>query len=312
MINPQQQETWRYFSDSAAEWRKKAEGSLPIRVNVIKQRNDFVLALALRLPALKRSLDVGCGTGELVCALAKAGVKAVGVDFAAEMLALSQAKAENEGLAEAEFVHASIFDYKPGEVKFDLISANGFIEYISEPQLRSFIGHAKSLLAPGGSLVLGSRNRLFNAFSLNEYTSIELSRGVYDKLIAEAMMFAQTAGVRDAIAQLLAAAEPLPSIDSHPRTGIGVSTRNQYTPGELVRLLAEAGLTTKEIYPIHYHVAGPRFAREHPESHVEVANHMQGYASECHYLIPFASTFMLHAESAPARRTSRIRSRGTT
>ncbi len=300
MINPQQQETWRYFSNSAAEWRKKAEGSLPIRVNVINQRNDFVLAVALRLPALKRSLDVGCGTGELVCALAKAGVKAVGVDFAAEMCALSQAKAENEGLAEAKFVHASIFDYKPGEEKFDLISANGFIEYISEPQLRDFIAHAKSLLTPGGALVLGSRNRLFNCFSLNEYTSIELSRGVYEKLIAEAMIFTQTAGVEDVIAQLLAAADLLPSIDSHPRTGIGVSTRNQYTPGELVRLLAEAELTIKQIYPIHYHVAISRFAREHPESHVEIANHMQKYAPECHYLIPFASSFMLHAESAEA------------
>lgn len=296
MINSQQEATWRYFSNSATEWRQKAEGALPARVNIIKQRNDFVLSVAQRIPSLKQSLDVGCGTGELVCDLARAGVKAVGVDFAAEMIALSRDKAARENLSQATFVHASIFEYDPRDVKFDLISANGFVEYISRLQLQQFIAHAKSLLAAGGSLVLGSRNRLFNVFSLNDFTRIEFERGALDALLKESMLFAGSASIDEVLAQLRKENDSLPAIEKHPRTGVDVSTRHQYTPGELVRLMADEGFTVRDIYPIHYHVAGPRFAREHPEHHVEFANLMQRWAADCHYLVPYASSFMLHAE----------------
>jgi len=295
MTSLQQQETLNYFRRAAAQWRQKAEGSIPMKVNVIKQRNDYVLKVAGNKTHLEHSLDVGCGTGQLVCELAKTGIKAVGVDFADEMIDICKQKIEAEGLTGAEFVHASIFDYTPDGIKFDLISANGFIECISEGQLLKFINHVKSLLAPAGSLVLGSRNRLFNAFSLNEYTQIELSKGVFQKLIAEALIFTGAGSLQEAIEELLWANDSLPPIDCHPSTNIEITTRCQYTPGQLVRLLRIAGFETVGLLPVHYHEAPPRFAREHPETHVEISNMIQRYAHDCHYLMPYASSFMLHA-----------------
>jgi 2-polyprenyl-3-methyl-5-hydroxy-6-metoxy-1,4-benzoquinol methylase len=295
-VKRQQQETLEYFRAAAAEWRQKASGAFPTKINVIKQRNDYVLNVAAALPSLERALDVGCGTGELVCDLARSGVQATGVDFAPEMIDLCEQKAQAEGITEAEFVTASIFDYRPTGITFDLISANGFIEYISEAQLVDFIDHVKTLLSPRGSLVVGSRNRLFNALSLNEFTQLELAGATYEKLIAEGMILANAKTAQEAVTALLASDDALPSIKRHPRTGgIEVETRHQYTPGQLARLLHESGLNCVGLVPVHYHAAIPRFAHEHPEAHVALAELMQTYGGDCHYLIPSASTFMVHA-----------------
>lgn len=296
MGSVQQQETLRYFSRVAAEWRQKAEGSVQQKVNVIKQRNDYVIEVAKNKDQCSSYLDVGCGTGELVCEITKHGIKAVGVDFAAEMIELCRQKAINENAAGAEFIHASIFDYKPDSLKFDLISANGFLEYISGVQLLNFVYHARSLLAPRGSIVVGSRNRLFNLISLNEYTQMEIVKDALDKLVAEAMIFTSAESPEECFEDLLCFDDPLPSVDRHPLTGIGVNTRHQYTPGQLIRLLNSVGFKVVGLIPVHYHGAPPRFRIEHPSAHVAVAEFMQEFASRCHYLIPFASTFMLHAE----------------
>jgi 2-polyprenyl-3-methyl-5-hydroxy-6-metoxy-1,4-benzoquinol methylase len=294
-VKSQQEETLEYFRAAATEWRQKAIGAAATKVNVIKQRNDYVLHVASALPNLERSLDVGCGTGELVCELARSGVQATGVDFAAEMIGLCEQKARAEGIT-AEFVTGSIFDYRPMGITFDLISANGFIEYISETQLVDFVDHAKTLLSPGGSLVVGSRNRLFNALSLNEFTQLELAAGTYRKLVAESMILANAKTAEEAVVALLASDDALPSIERHPRTGgIEVETRHQYTPGQLARLLHESGFDCVGLVPVHYHAAIPRFGREQPEAHVVLAELMQTYAVDCHYLIPSASTFMVHA-----------------
>lgn len=291
----QQQQTLDYFSSYAAEWRQKAEGSMSQEVNVIKQRNDYVLKVARGLSPLERALDVGCGTGELACDLARLGADTIGVDFAPEMIELCCQKAEKESVKNAEFIETSIFDYKPESKQFDLISANGFIEYISEEQLVRFISQARNLLQPGGSLVVGSRNRLFNLFSLNDYTQMEIDKGTWSKLIAEAILFNRTETMQDLLNELMCADDSLPSFERHPLTGVKVTTRYQYTPCQLVRLLAENGLTSVELAPVHYHGAPPKFARTNAEVHVQIANLINDFAEGNHCLIPFASTFMLHA-----------------
>ncbi|CDM65181.1 class I SAM-dependent methyltransferase [Pyrinomonas methylaliphatogenes] len=294
-MDRQQEETLAYFRRAAGEWRRRAEGSVPRKVNVIKQRNDYVLRVAQERARTACALDVGCGTGELVCELARRGIEAVGVDFAAEMIALGRRKAEDEGIANARFVHASIFEYDPESNRFDLVSANGFIEYISPAELGEFIRRARALLAAGGSLVMGSRNRLFNAFSLNEYTKMEIDRGAYERLVAESLIWADASSFEEARDSLLARDGKLPSIDRHPLTGIGVHTRHQYTPGELIRRLTRAGFEPVGIRAVHYHAAPPRFAREHPDAHVQFAETMNAYAPACLCLIPFSSSFMIHA-----------------
>lgn len=56
-------------------------------------------------------IDLGSGDGRIVIAAAKRGVKAMGVEYNPEMVALSKANAEKEGVsAKASFIRADIFE----------------------------------------------------------------------------------------------------------------------------------------------------------------------------------------------------------
>ena len=77
-------------------------------------------------------------------------------------------------------MNKKFFDYNT-DSKFKIISANGFIEYISENELKKFLKNSFDMLEKNGLIVFSSRNRLFNIFSNNEYTKseIKLSNIIY-------------------------------------------------------------------------------------------------------------------------------------
>jgi 2-polyprenyl-3-methyl-5-hydroxy-6-metoxy-1,4-benzoquinol methylase len=307
----QQAEALRYFNDYADDWHNKARSNAQTKVNVIQQRNNYVLqvireraATAATLAATASVLDVGCGTGDLVCDIARQGITASGVDFAPEMIEIAQSKARQQELANAQFYSASIFDFDLSTRRYDVVSANGFIEYISLAELDRFLALAYQALNPGGSLVLGSRNRLFNIFSLNSYTlaEIEQGNGNVSLLLKEAVALAAATD----FAQLLnLETAPLQDVNTeHASTGINVTTRYQFTPVQLLKMLQSKGFETKQIYPIHVHGVSPSFKQQQPQLHTGVANLLQTYAGDHLALVPQASSFMLHAQRVAAQQVS--------
>ena len=66
-----------------------------------------------------------------------------------------------------------------------IVSANGFIEYISKQELQKFLSDSYDLLGKNGLLVFSSRNRLFNVFSNNSYTHSEIKMSNISELIKE-------------------------------------------------------------------------------------------------------------------------------
>lgn len=291
----QQQETLEYFKKNALDWQQKASGSVAAKVNIIKERNDFVVHVAKSVPSIKRTLDVGCGSGELVVELAGLGRNAVGVDFSEEMVVLCRKLAEEAGQPGAQFQACSIFDYQP-EAPFDLISANGFIEYISLEQLGEFLDYCKTHLAKDGRLVLGSRNRLFNVFSLNSFTRDELAAGSGVALLEEALVLAELKDPKDLLAvKTTDLQEPT---HTHPQTGVTVATRFQYTPAQLAQILAKHGFDTVELSGVHYHGVPPAVKEAAPDVHVGISELIHNLASEQVSLIPFSSSFMVHAKTS--------------
>jgi len=130
---------------------------------------------------------------------------------------------------------------------FDLISANGFIEYISEDELIIFLGIVYKALSPSGSLVLGSRNRLFNIFSLNSFTTKEINSGYLDLLLAESIHWTSGKTIKEILGPKLAPTQC--NNETHSKTGVNVSTRFQYTPFQLIDILSSCGFEAVEIYP---------------------------------------------------------------
>lgn len=293
MSTVQQQEALHYFNAHAEDWRNKAAASGANQVNIIQQRNGYVLDVIKERTATRTALDVGCGTGDLVCDIAKLGINAAGVDFAQDMIDLALQKVQVEHLSNASFQCCSIFDFAFKPQQFDVISANGFIEYISQQQLDEFFDLADASLAPGGSFIVGSRNRLFNLFSLNSFTQMELQAGDSEALLSEAVLLASGQPLESLLDKTVAALQKTDT--EHTRTGIDVTTRFQYTPMQIAAQLHKRGFKIVEIYPIHIHCAPPTFKDAYPEAHAATSNLLQSHARKCPALLPSASSFMLHA-----------------
>jgi len=294
MANVQQEEALHYFKAHAQDWQNKAKLSDKNKVNIIKQRNGYVLDVIKDRKETKLVLDVGCGTGDLVCQIAKTGINAIGVDFAQDMVDVALTKAKKEQLENAHFECRSIFDLDFSKKKFDVISANGFIEYISQNELNKFFNLVYEALAPNGSLVVGSRNRLFNIFSLNAYTQHEITESAIEGLLEEAIALASGEGIED-----LAKRKPITfqkKDTKHADTGINVTTRYQYTPIQLITLLKDKGFNAVEIYPIHIHCTPPVFANKYQEIHGSISNLLQTYGRQSQELVPYSSSFMLHVQ----------------
>ena len=297
METKQQQETLNYFDSFAQDWKEKALGNKFAKVNIINQRNNYVLEVIKSRSQNLKTLDVGCGTGELVHDIAKLKIPAVGIDFANEMIKQANDISTENKLESAEFICGSFFDHKMDDGSFDVISANGFIEYISHKQLDQFITIASKALRKGGSLVMGSRNRLYNVISMNEYATDEINSDNAVKLLNESV---QVAAMRDLKELQKIDSAPLENPEkTHQDTGIAVTTRYQFTPSQLAKMLHAKGFEVKELCPIHIHAASPAFKSAYPEFHYMVSNMLSNITNENkdsrNMLIPYSSSFMIHA-----------------
>ncbi len=293
-MSEQQRETLSFFDATAAQWRAKAEGKVE-KVNIIAQRNGCVLRVRERLAGVKRFLDLGCGTGELVLDMAATGVHSLGVDFAPEMIAACNGKLGDSGTRNASFRCQSIFDIEEADGSYDIISGVGLIEYISAAELDRLLANVFRMLRPGGAFIVGSRNRLFNLFSLNDYTRLEQKLGTADGLLTEAIAIASAPDMGGAIDAARSTAKRLPQPDQHPGTGIGVGIRYQYTPGELDGIVAAHGFRTATLFPVHYHPMPAAAKDAHHGAHIAIANGLNEIAGEDHRLIPQSSSFVLDA-----------------
>jgi len=291
-LSSQQAQALTYFDRVSAEWRMKAEGRAS-KVNVIAQRNACAHRVGGFLPNFRSMLDVGCGTGELVLEMAARNISSTGIDFAPEMIRACKEKRSALAQQNAHFHCCSVFQYDPGESTQDLISALGFIEYISPAELTDLLRFSHRVLRQGGALVLGSRNRLFNLVSLNEYTRMEVALGTPDRLLDEAIAFSEAGDLETALAAF--PGERLPQPDVHPGTGISVAVRYQYTPGELAAAVREAGFAATALFPVHYHAVPPRAKARMLEMHVAFSDSIFETAGHDLRLIPFSSSFVLGA-----------------
>lgn len=152
-----------HFGKLAAEWwDPKGSSAMLHRLNPV--RLAFIRAAidehwhgdprAVRPLTGRRALDVGCGAGLLCEPLARLGAAVVGVDAAAENIAVARNHAASAGL---------IVDYRFGDVAqlglfgFGLVCAMEVIEHVANKS--AFLGALAAALEPDGLMILSTPNR---------------------------------------------------------------------------------------------------------------------------------------------------------
>jgi len=250
----QQKQTKQFFKGHASEWQLKAQDEV---YSLINDRHRAVHKCLDNYVAGSRLLDVGCGTGQLAIEASARGYDAVGIDFADEMITIAKDNARKTN-SSAKFEVASVFEYSNAD-PFDVISAMGFIEYISLSQLDEFFDFVNKHLKPRGSISVGSRNRLFNVATYNDYTKMEKGLSTIDSLIEEASLIISAREKSELILNLrkFRLNNDLIQNDTHPLTGIGVETRFQFTPSDLISRIEKHGFKVSNIYPVNYHTFNP-------------------------------------------------------
>lgn len=285
MIKKQQKQTLNFFNKNAGLWFKESKNKKTF--NTIQQRNEYVIQF-LKKNKKFSFLDVGCGPGNLVGESSKFIKKSVGIDFSREMIDIANNNFKKKNI----FFHcSSVFDFKNNE-KFDVISANGFIEYISIDDLNTFLKIVRKKLNKGGYLIFSSRNRLYNLFSLNDFTKKELNKGEIKHLVKESIQINNLE-----LKKFIKIKTSLPiSSDNQPVTSsIKVNIRNQFTPLQLISLLKKYNFKTLDLSPVNYHPVPPNIYNENKKKISIISNDLNNEYSSLS-LIPSSSTFMVTAK----------------
>ena len=111
--------------------------------------------LASYLPDGGRALDLGCGTGTNLRALAERGYRGVGVDHSPSFVDYARAAG-----GDVEYVHADLAEFDTDQ-RFDLVyTLFATLNLLSHKDLGDLLGRARRWLNPGGHLVVDAAHLL--------------------------------------------------------------------------------------------------------------------------------------------------------
>lgn len=286
-------EATAYFDNNADNWDAAARAD---GYSGIRDRHDVVHLVVRSRTRTRRAIDLGCGTGQLAIELASQGIYSAGLDAAARMVEAARLNA-NAAASAAVFIHGEVLSDLSHLGSFDLVSAQGLIEYLPLSKIQDFFRACLALLDDGGSLVVGSRNRLFNAVSMNAYTELEHQLGMLPHLIEESLTIRHARDGAQLVDNLRHLVRPWAYPSATPGTGINVSERLQFTPSDLVARLEDIGFCIRAIYPVHFQAVVParEVGKELAAEGRRLAQVAMVHERQSVRLIPWSSSFVIHA-----------------
>jgi len=147
----------------------------PVRLRYIEQR--------VALGGI-RALDVGCGGGILSESMARAGAHVLGIDLAAEVLAVAELHALQTELRVEYAAIAAEELARQRPAAFDLVTCMELLEHVPDPA--ASVAALAAAVKPGGDVIVSTLNRKPAAFAVAiigaEYVAQVLPRGTHEYL----------------------------------------------------------------------------------------------------------------------------------
>lgn len=111
-----------------------------------------ILGLNVAKPDAARVLDIGCGSGTNLLAMAERmpGSQFVGIDFAAPEIESARALAAEAGLENVKFEQADLLTWELGDEKYDYIIAYGLFSWVPDEVKDRLFQACHECLAPDG------------------------------------------------------------------------------------------------------------------------------------------------------------------
>jgi len=275
--------TKKFFDDVAHEWYERTYDprKLFAKFPVNGARRDTAFTeISKLLPHGGRTMDLGCGTGQLVIDLLKAGYTAEGIDIAPQMIAEARKHFRAENRKENPDAIFTIGDFRDVRKKgsYDTVTALGLLEYLDNE--RELFRTLKKTVRTDGFALVECRNALFGLFTANAYTEALLKGSSARKQIAalndvdrfSPLSFEKVpeiyAAVSARMAEFLAKAakDSLWKKESRARftpfpKGM---MRTAQTPQELEVMGSEYGFTLDYVVYYHFHPFLPKYEKLFP------------------------------------------------
>lgn len=161
-----------YYDKISDDYRNKVRGRDEThkgRLASTLHANRFnqVMGLIPRRKGKLHVLDFGCGSGEFLVSLAKAGHSGVGIDTSPNLIA-DALDLREETKVNCDFLVGNAYSIPEG--KYDLIVALSVILFMTEVEERKLYEFAIKNLAPGGVLIANYYNRLLDISTANRFT----------------------------------------------------------------------------------------------------------------------------------------------
>lgn len=300
-------ETKDYFNNNTEFWsslfKDSIYGTTTQRVRIVtnKLRNQIDQSNSDKLEQNFRHLDFGCGTGELASISANMGNNVVAIDIAPAMVDATLSSIKQEFINNTKVFQGDVSDLdKIEDSSIDALSALGLIEYLTVDELETFLHHVQRILSKNGRAYIGSRNRLFNIFTKNEFTDIEKTIGEYDKLFEEYLAISIWITENTLIQSLNDKTKIEPFLnwkypDILPKTSaVSVSQRIQYSLCDMSSRLMNRGLKLSDINAVRFHPTKPSLLQK--TSDVDLIDRINMIIDDhgsTKWAIPYSSSYIL-------------------
>lgn len=149
------------YEEIAEEYDERIPGMTPNDRRFTDTERDFLFE---KITHCDEVLDMGCGTGRFTLPLAKKARKVTGLDLSAAMIAKAQEKARRLSL-NIEFCESDMSHMPFADASFDVVVSMLALMHIPLEERQQVFSEAYRVLRPGGRLLIGVKNALFERLS---------------------------------------------------------------------------------------------------------------------------------------------------